>query len=377
MSVRKRGAFLACKGGLGGGSREGGAVKVGLVGKRELVRDSNVHVVGSGCHAIWQKQKARAALPVALALATFGYSRGLRAEPSELDPSVGYNYSEIEIPRIAATGGAQRALSTSIGALFMNPANIAVGDVYHVGAFAQLWPEARRQSYGAAATDSLLSPSGLAGGVGATYNFQDPDGVDRTWTDVRFALAYPFSDKLFIGVGGRYLWLKEDGSGPLLPSRASAGLRGKNIVESLSFDAGATFKPIPALSISVVGNNLGNPGHGFLPTSFGGGIGLGQESFALEADLVMDFTTYGDTKLRGMGGAEVLIAEHYAIRGGYRYDQGASSHALSFGAGYIEPAFLVDVAVRRVVSGDAATTVVLGFTYHLESTGLTPSNDDF
>jgi hypothetical protein len=91
---------------------------------------------------------------------------------------------------------------------------------------------------------------------------------------------------------------------------------------------------------------------------------------------VADFTTYEDTKIRGMGGLELLLAEHYALRGGYRFDQGAESHALSFGGGYIDRAFLLDVGVRRVVSGESSTTIVIGFTYHLESTGLAPDSAD-
>jgi hypothetical protein len=310
------------------------------------------------------------------ALVALAWSGRAGAERSKLDPSIGYNYSEIEIPRHAATAGAQRALSTSIGGLFVNPANVAVGDVYHLGAFAQIWPEASRQSYGAAASDSLLSSSGLAGAAGATYNFQDPDGVDRKWTDVGFALAYPFSEQLFFGLGGRYLWLSQNGAGPLAPSTTTSGLREENIVATFSFDAGATFKPVPEVSIAIVGNNLANPGHGFLPTSLGAGLGFGRGVFALEGDVVADFTSYGDTKLRGMGGLELLLAEHYALRAGYRYDQGAESHSLGFGAGYIDRAFLIDFGVRRVVDGAAATAIVLGFTYHLESTGLTPSAAD-
>lgn len=308
--------------------------------------------------------------------ALIAWSRTAHAEPSDLDPTIGYNYSEIEIPRHAATGGAQRALSTSIGALFVNPANIANGRVYHVGSFAQIWPEASRQSYGAAASDSVLSSTGLAGAAGATYNFQDSDGIDRKWTDVRVALAYPFSDQFFIGLGGRYLFLEQNGRGPLGASLASSGLRDQDIVSAVSFDAGATLKLGESFSVAVVGNNLGNPGHGFLPTSVGGGIGFSRSVLAVEADVVADFTTWEETRLRAMGGLDILLAQRFALRGGYRFDQGAESHAVSFGGGYIERAFLLDFGVRRVVRGETATAVVLGFTYHLETTGLTPSPGD-
>jgi opacity protein-like surface antigen len=313
--------------------------------------------------------------PLALTLG-IAVAAPARAEPSPLDPTVGYNYDEVETPRVAATGGAQRALSTSTSGLFTNPANIAAGRVYHLGAFAQIWPEARRQSYGAAAADSVSSGSRIAGAAGVTYNFQDPDGIDRRWTDLRFALAYPFSDQFSFGLGGRYMWLKQDGTGPLGPSLASGGLEGEQIVRNFSFDAGATFRPTPALALALVGTNLTYPGHGFLPTSLGGGIGFGIKEFAIEGDVVGDFTSYDSTKVRAMVGAEGLVADHMAIRGGYRYDQGAASHALSIGLGYVDRAFVLDAALRRTVAGDAATTVVIGFTYHMETSGMVPNAGD-
>jgi hypothetical protein len=299
-----------------------------------------------------------------------------RADESSLDPVVGYNYDEVEIARHVATAGAQRALSSSVGALFVNPANVASGRVYHIAAFAQIWPEAKRQSYGAAAADSIGSSSNLAGAAGATYNFQDSDGVDRRWTDFRAALAYPFTDKLLFGIGGRYLMLKQNGLGPLGASAASGGTPGEQIVRSFSFDAGATVKPVPEVSLAIVGTSLENPDDGFLPTTLGGGIGFGKKEIAIDVDIVSDFSSYESTTVRAMVGLELLLANRYLLRGGYRYDQGADSHAGAAGAGYVDRAFSIDIGVRRVVSGDTATAVVLGFTYHLDSTGLTPSAGD-
>ncbi len=323
-----------------------------------------------------KKSRLRARTLLSLALAAMLLPARARAEASDLPPEVGFNYGEIETPRTAATGGAQRALSNSVSALFINPANMASSRVYHLAAFAQIWPEAKRQSYGAGAVDSIVSSQRVAGGLGATWNLQDPDGVDRQWTDLRFALAYPFSDQFFIGGGGRFMWLSENGDAPLESSPASEGLDDEDIIKGFGFDIGATVKPTQGFAISVVGNNLSNPGHGFQPMSVGGGVGLGLGDFSLEGDLVADFVTWDETTVRGMLGGEGLFADHFAARLGYRYDQGADSHAVSGGVGYIDRAFDVDIAVRRVVSGDVATAIVFGFSYHLEATGLTPSPGD-
>ena len=89
-----------------------------------------------------------------------------------------------------------------------------------------------------------------------------------------------------------------------------------------------------------------------------------------------------ETTVRAMVGFELVVAETYPLRAGYRYDEGAATHSLSLGAGYVDRSFAAELAVRREVIGDrvsegnAATAIVLGFRYHLESTGLTPSPED-
>lgn len=295
------------------------------------------------------------------------------ADPSSLPPEVGYNYGNIETPRVAAMAGALRAWGNSTGALFINPASMAMTRVYHLGAFAQIWPEARRQSYGGAAVDSIVSSSGVAGGIGGSWNLQDPDGIDRTTGDLRFGLSLPIADRFFLGLGGRYLTVKQDDgdrAGPLGNSLASSGLDGGKIVRSFAFDAGATFKLSDEIALGVVGNNLNNPDTGFQPTTIGGGVGYGNEDFTLEVDAVGDFTTYSETKVRAMGGFEYLISGSYPIRLGYRYDDGQGSHALTGGVGYVETQFTAEVAVQRTISGPEYTAVILGFKYHLESAGL-------
>jgi len=316
---------------------------------------------------------ARVLSAIACAGACFFASTVVQAEPSKLPPEVGYNYDEIETGRSVGKDGADRALGNSVSALFSNPANMATSRVYHAAALVQIWPEASRQSYGIAAVDSVGSSSRIAGGLGATWSRQDPDGVDRTASDLRFAFAYPLSDRLFVGAGGRFMWLTENGQGPLKPSLASSGLDGGRIVKNFAFDLGLTLKAGEGFSFALVGNNLNGADSGYQPLSLGGGIGYAKEKFGLEADMVADLATWNETRLRAMLGGELLLGEHAVVRGGYRYDDGAKSHSGSLGFGYIDKSFSADVGVRRVLAGDIATAVVLSFTYHVESTGLTPT----
>jgi hypothetical protein len=255
----------------------------------------------------------------------------------------------------------------------MNPAGIGVSRVYHIGALAQIWPEAKRQSYGAAAVDSVTSR--LGAGIGLVWNDQDPDGLKRRSQDLRLALAYPFSDKVVFGITGRYLKLTQDGLGPLGLSYVSGGLKEQPIVNGFSFDAGLAITPSKLITLGVLGSNLSNPGNGFQPTSVGGGIAIGNETMAFEGDAVADFTTWGKTRGRAMGGFELLAADRFPLRAGYLYDAGASAQAVSGGLGYIDTQFAIEVSARRYVVGEKATTIVVGLQYFIESTGLTRSPD--
>jgi opacity protein-like surface antigen len=298
----------------------------------------------------------------------------LRAEPSKLPPEVGYNYSELELPRTAAMGGALRAFSNSLEALQNNPANLAATRVYHIGGGAQFWTDANRQSYGVSIVDSVVSRSHLAGGVSANWLFQDPDGVDRHDLDARLGFALPVSDKLLVGASLHYLDLSEEGyprgRAVVPPSVASSGLDGESIVKDITFDAGISIRPASGLALSLVGQNLTDPGHGFLPLLFGGGVGYGTSLFTAEVDLVADFTTYEDTSLRGMAGLEFLAGGQYPIRLGYRYDDGQGTHALSGGLGYVAREFAFDVSLRRVLGDEATTAFFIGLKYHVESLGI-------
>ena len=297
-----------------------------------------------------------------------------RGEKSALAPEVGWDGNEQTTARSAALGGAVRGIGPDITGLFANPANIAATRVYHLGAIAAIWPEANRQTYGAAAVDSVTSK--MAGGLAGTYTIQDPEGLKRKATDIRLALAFPVSDKLFFGATGKYLKLRQDGLGPFGKSYASGGLPSDSIISGFTFDAGVMARPTEMLSIGLLGTNLTNAGNGFRPLGFGGGVGVGTRDFSVEGDVAADFTTYEKTKLKYMAGLELLAADRFPLRGGYRYDDGQKTHAVSGGVGYLDQQFAIEASVRRTVSGAASTTIIIGLSYFLESSGITRSVGD-
>jgi opacity protein-like surface antigen len=305
------------------------------------------------------------------ALATWCVQWQAHADPSDLPASFGYNYGEIETTRSAAMAGAARALGNGTTAPFMNPATMAMAQLYHIEALGQWTPEAERQVYGGVIVDSTRR---LSGSVALVGGFVDPDGADRSYLDLRVALAFLIAKPFSVGLTGHYLNLQQDGLGPLGFSRASGGLLdpedpplGRDaIVNTMSFDAGVNIQ----LHFGISGQNLSFPDNAFLPTVLGGGVGYGAEDFSVEVDGLADFNSWSAITGRVMAGGEYLIADRFPVRLGYRFDQGAMSHAVSSGVGYIDPRFSVEASVRRTLVGPSATMIFVGIAYFLESSGL-------
>jgi hypothetical protein len=295
------------------------------------------------------------------------------AEPAQLPAQLAYSYGENETTRSAAMGGALRALGNGTSAVFLNPANIVQSRLYHLEGLLQITPEAGRVVGGGVIVDSLTSR--LAAGISAMGGIIDPSGIDRTLLDVRVALAYPLGNRVFAGIAGRYLKANQAGNGPLGSSDVSGGLKDPDggrfaFVNVPTFDAGLTVKLSDTFFLSAVGQSLTYPDHGLLPTTVGGGFGFGNKDLTIEVDGIADFSSWRETSGRFMVAGEYLLANHFPLRLGYRFDQGAKQHTLSGGTGYFSPEFSIEASVKRTLNGPGATTIVLGFAYFLESSSI-------
>lgn len=301
-----------------------------------------------------------------IVLATTGVAQ---ADPSTTTIEQGYELGETQHPRSIAMGGAQQAWGGSTSALFLNPANLPLYRVYHLEAIATFSPEARRQSYGGAIADS--STSRMAGGFGGTWSQLDPDGIKRSWTDLRLSLAYPIGDRLSVGMAGRYLRVDQRANaGALGTSRASGGTKDDPIVSEFTFDAGLAVSITEQIRLGLTGRNLTAPGHGLMPLGTAGGIGYSNGTFTVEVDELLDFTTFGGVRGRTMVGAEYLAADRFPIRAGYRFDAGMKTHAIGLGAGYVDKRFSLEIGGRRdVVADHPATTISVGIRFFIDSAG--------
>jgi hypothetical protein len=297
-------------------------------------------------------------LPSAIAvLAALVLPRLALADKSSTSPEQGWDLGDVQTPRAVAMGGAQAAFGTSTNGIYYNPANLPFSRVYHFEGMAAFSPEARRLSAGGAIVDS--STSRLAGGIGGQYITSDPDGLKRRAIDLRLALAFPFSDKVAIGVVGKYLRTEQNvAQGPFGRSLISDGTPDSAIMNGFSFDTGLTVAPIPELRIAVVGRNLTNPGTSLQPTNILFGAGYGTQSFTIEANGLVDFTTFGTPKVRVMGGGEYFLFDRVPLRLGYRYDNGLNAHSISGGVGYVDARFSVEFGLRREIIADNPATVM-------------------
>ncbi|XYH98191.1 hypothetical protein ACMHYB_62380 [Sorangium sp. So ce1128] len=333
-------------------------------------------------------------LGAAAALSVVAAAGSAAAEPSSLPPQLAYAYGENETPRAAAFGGALRALGNGTSAVFINPSAMVETRVYHLQALFQGSPEAGRHAYGGVVVDSVTGK--LAGALSFVGGFVDADGIDRTFLDARVGLAYPITERLFVGLTGRYAKITQDGklpagglyerggadagkdpvSGGLVEIEEGEAVGRHSFVNAFTFDAAITIKPTDNLYIAAVGQNLSYPDNGLLPTTIGGGVGFGTDDFSIEVDGLVDLNSYIDTTYRLMAGGEYLVADHFPLRAGYRFDQGADQHALSLGVAYVGTQFSVEASARRALAGGGPTTFVVGLAYHLESSGLTRASSD-
>jgi hypothetical protein len=278
--------------------------------------------------------------------------------------------------RATAMGGALNALGVSTTALTLNPANMTLARVYHLEALGAFSPESLRQTVGLAIVDSVLNGSRLAGGILGTASTLDPDGLHRSWTDVRAAVALPLGDLVTVGATGRWLNINQNsGAGPFGSSYASSGTSSGPILNLITFDVGATLV-LGGLRAGLAGHNLTNPGTGLAPTTGAAGVGYQADIFAVEADGMLDFTTFGSLQGRVMGGGELFLADHYAVRAGWSYATGTRLHTPSLGFGYVDPRWSIEGAVTHdLESSHASTLFVLSLRYFYDAVGATTPAD--
>jgi opacity protein-like surface antigen len=265
---------------------------------------------------------------------------------------------EYETTRAMAMGLGARASAASTAALSTNPANLALGRLYHIETVVGYNPQVTNFTFGASILDSFSSPVAMA----MQYRYILGNGQNGlSGMDGRVGLAYAFSEAFSIGVAGRYTSFAREG-------QQEGDMRGPH-VEGVNVDASIRVTPFPGLHIAAIGQNFIDYGSPYVARLVGGSISYTFENvLTLAVDGFADLSTFRDAanNIRPemlLGGAAEVFTGEVPIRAGYFYDSGRGIHYVTAGVGYVRPEFAVDFAWRQQIVGDDDTWLTLSFRY--------------
>jgi hypothetical protein len=254
--------------------------------------------------------------------------------------------------RAVGLAGALRGAATGDSALTLNPSGMSLMRAYVIeAAYAHDSAGSVDSNLGRLSIVDSTSGFNLAGGVYYQYLSEELGaGIGRSGHEGGAALSLPLGEHLFVGGLVKYLRLHTDGVAAL--------------TKGFTFDAGMTVKPVGAVTIGVVGQNLVDMHTDRAPRTVGGGVTVGATAdFLLTFDALYDFTTKRDLGSSGqvwsfMGGAEYLFAKQFALRaGGGR--RGVSEHGyIAGGASYIAQIGAVDFGFQQDLGGSAKETFI-------------------
>ncbi len=254
--------------------------------------------------------------------------------------------------------GALRSAATGDAAVTLNPSGMSLVRSYVVeGAYQNTSPGAGN-AFHASIVDTT-SDLGLGGALYYTYAGDSPAALRTGGHEGGFALAAPLGDRTFLG--GTVKYLRETLNPVGLPPTRNSGL---------TFDAGITMRPIPVLSVGLVGYNLKRLDTSRTPRAMGLGTSLLAGSiFLLAFDGVMTFDVPGrDKTISLMGGGEVTVTQSIALRGGGGRDGIRKRGFASGGISLLSEVGALDFGFSQDVSGsDKATVIGLSLRFFVPS----------
>jgi len=83
----------------------------------------------------------------------------------------------------------------------------------------------------------------------------------------------------------------------------------------------------------------------------------------VDADAILDLTTYDKVVTRYAIGGEYFVANRYPLRLGYSIDPRESDQFVSGGVGYVDQRFATEVSLRQQIAGGSDTTVALSLKF--------------
>jgi hypothetical protein len=243
------------------------------------------------------------------------------------------------------TGQAARAWAVADEAPLLNPSGMSLSKAYTITGGYAYASRLSDQFLHVSIVDST-SPFNLAGGLYYTYHSTSPSGgPSGHGHEGGLALSYPLGP--YVSVGGTVKYFK------LSDGDAFQGHDG-----GVTFDVGATVRPLSFLSVGVVGTNLRSLGTSEATQAVGYGVALIPHPAAL---LVVDgltrFTPDDHTGRKGtsiMGGGSYTMFGKLAARVGGGYDASTGNGYVTFGASGLSDIGAIDGGVRQDLTRGAA-----------------------
>lgn len=261
-------------------------------------------------------------------------------------------------PKSLAMGGAHRGLGTSNDTLILNPAGMAITRRY-----------SSQINYGyntgdhisrvlVSAVDSSTSP--VAAGLAYTREWGNPSGVDIGMNRIYMGLAYALTPGIAVGITG------QNARGNYLEQE----VRQKQ--NSFNGTAGAMISLGQRIGLGAVYDNFVHLEDDLtMPSNLGLGASLNLFVASVAADYVIDMRP-GKRRAKTFGlGAETLLGQHIALRGGYRMGHETSARMgplfkyVSGGVGLVSQQASLELSAERALQHTGAWQVVSSLQYGL------------
>jgi hypothetical protein len=265
--------------------------------------------------------------------------------------------------RSLGMGGALRAAPSGDSAVLLNPGGMTLTRAFQISSLYQYRVSDSASIFNASVVDSVTTR--VAAGLFYTLTHASPErrlalGGGKTFDlnetitnhEAGLALAYPIGNILHLGLTNKYVRHEVQQPDNTPDSLKTDGTQGYTL------DIGGVLTVIPNLNLAVTGHNM----VAVHPTYYPRLLGLGASyamgtTFLAEFDSVLNFSSAETLKASFHGGAELFLAQTYALRAGAMHDMLREATYVTAGFSLISPKIGVDVALRQMVAGGAETMI--------------------
>lgn len=249
-------------------------------------------------------------------------------------------------PRAMGSSAATAGITGS-EAMFVNPAAIGIrtGFVAElVGVNERRGATTTSRYAGALVVDAVSSP------IAASFGYLNSMSGDQKGALYYLGFAGPLSERLHVGVQGRYM-----------------KLGGPQPIDAITADAGLNFQATDYVTVAVTGFNLVPTHHAeLLPQEMGAGLAIGTDTFLkVLGDWKGIWLPHGEMANRYSAGIGALLGGMLALRGGWMHDDLLRTNWWSAGIGLVTgDGFAIDAGYKQSFDASSARQLALSLRYY-------------